>query len=348
MRIIFIFLFVLNLFANENIKTDSEIKLNLPELNEEEITSDDIFDNSDEYQMNIAVFLDKQKFFKFIPNILNSMNAYMIKKDINYHIKLFNLDSNLTEKLDEVTKNYKYVFLYSTSTKDINVTQDYPGTYFFIPTLNKNQSNIRLNDVYFGGINYKQQINKLNQYITDSTLVIYNAKSDLSKYITQVINNTIINYPVRNIQYPIYGNYKTFNKRYVYLNTSAINSVQILSNFTYHKVETKSILSTQLNYTPILFLLTNSDDTKDLIIANSIFNINNIIEDNNFNLGNNIDFNWLNYTTSTLLNVAYNIETKTDDIHYLNDFDLYMFFNQVDYKTNLYRIFQKGFIQIEN
>jgi len=353
-KLVVFFVLILNIITNANAIDDTNssnnIMLQLPPLSEENVTTNEVFDNSDEYQMDIAVFLNKKKFFKFIPNILNSMNAYMIKKDINYHIKLFNLDENLSSRLDEISTKYKYIFLYSTSSKDINLTKDYPENYFFIPTLNKNQVNdLNISDnIYFGGINYKKQINQLNQFVTDKTEVIYDNRSNLSKYITQIVNDQILEYPVKTISYPIYVNYKEFNDSYVYLNTPSIDSVQVLSNFTYHDVETKSILSTQLNYSPILFLLTNSEDTQDVILANSIFNIDSIIEDNNINLDSNIDFNWLNYTTSTLLNVAYNIETQKDDIHYLNDFDLYMFFNQVEYKINLYRIFQNGFIKIEN
>jgi len=269
----------------------------------------------------------------------------MIKKDINYHIKLFNKEKNITKQLDEVTKKYKYIFVYFTNSDELNSLKDYKNNYFFVPTLNKFQaSNINMKNIFFGGINYHNQITKLNQYITSYTNIIYE-NSDLSKYITTVIDEILLQ-PHKIHKYPIRYT-REYNDTFVYLNTKAVDTAQILANFTYHKIETKSIFSTQINYTPLLFSLTSKEDIKNLILANSIFNISSIIEDNNLNLGSDINFNWLNYTTSTLLNVAYNIEVE-ENLYFLNDFNLYMFFNQVNYKTNLYKIFQNGFIKIEN
>ena len=319
--------------------------LNLPQVSEETIDNGGVVvDSSSEYNVNIAVFLDKEKFFKFIPNIINSMNAYLIKKDVNYHIKLFNLDKNFATKLDKISPKYRYIFVYPMASKDINVIKNYPDNIFFIPTLNQAQATFSAPNVYFGGIDYQQQVNKLNQYVTGRGVAVYQ-DSKLSKYITQVVQNSA-KYGIKVKKYPLKW-YGDMNRAYVYLNLYSIYSVQVLANLTYHRIRTKAILTTQLSYSPTLFLLTSSYDTKDMILANSIFNIDPIIEDNNNNLNSNIKFNWLNYTTSTLLNLAYNMEVG-NNIYYLNDFHLNMFFNQVQYKTNLYRIFKKGFIKIAN
>ena len=362
MRILVIFLFMINVFAEDlnnsndlNISNDlnnsdlnksemesSIFSLDLPQEIEENIN--DVIEN-DDYNMEIAIILDKSKFFQFIPNILNSINAYMIKKDINYHIKLFDKEKNITKELDKITPDYKYIFTFFTNSDELKYLEKYTDNYFFVPTLNKTQaSNIDAKNIFFGGINYHNQVLKLNQYITGYTNIIYE-NNDLSKYITTVIDEMLLQ-PHKIYKYPIKYTNK-YNDTFVYLNTKAVNTAQILANFTYNKIETKSIFSTQINYTPLLFSLTSKEDVKNLILANSIFNISPIIEDNNLNLGSDINFNWLNYTTSTLLNVAYSIEID-ENIYFLNDFNLYMFFNQVDYKTNLYKIFQNGFIKIEN
>jgi predicted esterase YcpF (UPF0227 family) len=112
------------------------------------------------------------------------------------------------------------------------------------------------------------------------------------------------------------------------------------------KIVPKLFLTTQIGYNPFLFSLIDKEDNKKIVLANSILNINSIIEDNNLNLNSDINFNWLNYTTSVLLNEIYLLETD-EDTHFLNDFDLYIFNNQVEYKTNLYKIYQNGFMKIE-
>jgi len=332
---------------NSMIVEDEIYDLNLDEINitKEEIKSN-ILDTNDEYSLDIAIILDKNKFFKFVPSLLNSFNAYTIKKDINYKIKLFNKEKNITKELNDITQKYKYVFIFLTNSDEVGILNNYPDNYFFIPTLNKRQTSNKIgNHIFFGGINYKNQVLKLNNYINDYTIVIYE-NSDLSKYITTVVDETLFE-AHKVVKYPIKYNSSIFNNTFVYINTNVVNTAQILSNFTYKKIETKAIFSTQLNYTPFIFSLTNKADVDNLIIANSIFNINPIIEDNNKNLDSDIDFNWLNFTTATLLNVAYNLEIE-EDINFLNDFNLYMFFNQINYKTNLYKIFNNGFIKIEN
>jgi len=356
MRFLFIFILVSNVFVNaldiysENNEMDMNNQmfeqLDLPQNLIEENITNDIVTPVNEQNMSIAILLDKKKFFKFIPIILNSINAYMIKKDINYNIKLFDTEENLTQELNNITQNYKYIFTYFTNSDEVNILNNYPNNYFFIPTLNKNQvlNDVINNNIFFGGIDYRSQVSKLNQLISGKTMIIYEDR-DLSKYITFLIKELLL-YPNKAVKYPVYY-WKGYNNKFIYLNTNIVNTVQLLANFTYNKVKTNAILSTQINYTPLIFSLTNHDDVENLILANSIFNIDPIIEDNNLNLNSDIDFNWLNYTTSVLLNKAYNLE-RGEDQYFLNDFNLHIFYNQVEYKTNLYKIFQNGFIQIEN
>jgi len=338
MRLFFILLFTTFLFANQQGELLEDSTETIPV--EKEFISDNIID-SDDFNLNIAIILDKNKFFHFIPNLLKSMNAYLLNKGINYHIKVFDKEANL----DEITQKYRYIFLFLTNSDEIKTILNYQDNYFFIPTLNINQfGNSDLPDnLFFGGIDYREQVEKLNQFISGYTIIIYN-ESDLLKYITTIQEVELIQ-PHKILKYPI-RNFEQFNDTFVYLNTSIVNTAQILSDFTYHKTKIDAVLSTQINFSPLLFSLTNYDDTKNLIIANSILNINPIIEDNNKNLDTDIDFNWLNYTSSVLLNVAYNLEIG-ENKHFINDFNLYLYFNQVDYSTNLYKIYKKGFIKIE-
>jgi hypothetical protein len=82
-----------------------------------------------------------------------------------------------------------------------------------------------------------------------------------------------------------------------------------------------------------------------MIIANSLLGTKIELLDKNMNLGSDIKYNWLNFTTSALLNQAYNLEMD-ENKYFLNDFNLYLFNNQIQYKTSLYRISRNGFIKI--
>ncbi|NPA55874.1 MAG: hypothetical protein GXO40_05875, partial [Epsilonproteobacteria bacterium] len=260
MRLIVILLLVVHLFASE---------LVYDEINSSQITSTNITENiitNNEYNLKIAVIVDKNKFFQFIPNILNTINGYLSHKDIKYSIDVFNQDTNLTKQLNHISRHYPYVFAYFTDKKNIKLLNKYNTSYFFIPTVNKNQLPFKTNyNIFFGGINYKQQVTKLNRFINGYTIIVYE-NTELSRYVTSLIDKLLLQ-PHKIKKYPIYYS-KLFSNVFVYLNTKVVNTAQILANFTYHKLFTKAILTTQLNYTPLIFVLTNPMDTRNVILAN--------------------------------------------------------------------------------
>ena len=100
--------------------------------------------------------------------------------------------------------------------------------------------------------------------------------------------------------------------------------------------------SAQINYDPLLIEITQPQDVEKLIIANSILNVPDILEDYNQLLNSDIEFNWLNYSSTLLANKIYNQSTNTNEF-YLNDFRLYIFNNQINYKTKLYQIVNNSF-----
>lgn len=318
--------------------------ISLPQINEENLTNNEI-QNGDENKIKIAVVIDKEKFFKYLPSLINSIDAYLLNKDTSFEVKVFNMDKNLSN-LDEITQNYNNIFIYETNPEIVNELNNYPDNSFFLPIINKNQVDLNSSsNIFFGGLNFDTQIKKLSSFVEDESYIIKES-SMLSDLTTDIEKNII--YPEKILIYPI--NYKAeikdLNNSYVFLNTNVVNTAQILSNFTYYEIKPKLILSTQINYNPLLFSLTTPEDYKSLIIASSLLLPDIRLLDVNMNLGSNLKFNWLNYTTSALLNKMYVDETD-EYPYFLNDFNLYIFHNQVDYKTKLYKIFDNGFIEVQ-
>jgi hypothetical protein len=327
---------------------DNNITINLPsEINEENITNSVVENyNDNEEKLNIAILIDKKQFFKYLPSLINSIDAYLLTKEIDFKVKVFNTDENLTS-LDEITQNYDNIFIYSTNVGIVNKLAMYPENNFFLPIINKNQikDNNISNNIYFGGLDFYKQVNKLNSFVTGKNYII-KEDSILSNLITDIEKD--ITNPEYILKYPI--NYKReikdLNNSYIFVNTKVVHTSQLLSNFTYYRIEPKLVLATQINYNPLIFSLTNPEDVKNFIVANSLTLPNIKLLDVNMNLGTDLKFNWLNYTTSALLNKLY-INEKYEYPYFLNDFDLYIFNNQIDYKTKLYRILYNGFIQIK-
>jgi hypothetical protein len=347
MRILLLIILFLNIIMAEEI-SETNITITLPdEINEENITNTDIENYNDNSKLNIAILINETKFFKYLPSLINSIDAYLLNKDINFNLKVFDMDNNLTS-LNKITQKYTNIFIYSTNPKIVNQLSNYPDNNFFLPIINKNQINNNfsknIQNIYFGGLNFYKQIKRLNNFVTDKNYII-KEKSILSNLTTDIEKNTTN--PQEILSYPI--NYKRklkdLNDSYIFTNTNVVHTAQILSNFTYYKIESKLILSTQINYNPLLFSLTNPEDVENFIVANSLSLPDIELLDINMNLGTDLKFNWLNYTTSALLNKLY-VNEMNEYPYFLNDFNLYIFNNQINYKTKLYRVLDNGFIEI--
>jgi len=333
--------------TNETNKTidvsNTIINISLPEVDEENLTNDSI-QTIDDNSINIAIVINKKKFFKYLPSLINSIDAYLLHKDIDFEIKVFNEDENLTS-LNEITQDYDDIFLYSSDVNVLHKLAKYPDNNFYLPIINKNQVNFNVsNNIFFGGLNFKQQITKLKKYIHGKTYLI--KENSMLSNVTTKVERSLFHY-AQILKYPF--NYRrmarSLNYSSVFLNTKVVHTAQILSNFTFNQIQPRLILSSQINYNPLLFSIATPQDYKKLIVANSLLSFNIRLLDANMNLGSDLKFNWLNYTTSALLNKAY-INEIDEYPYFLNDFNLYILDNQVEYKTKLYKIFRNGFIEI--
>jgi len=287
-------------------------------------------------KLNIAIVVNKKILKKYLPSLINSINAYFLTKNISYSLKVF--DKNSIEK---AAKNYKNVIVYSI---DINKTliNEYNNTKFYFPVINKNDVNFSADNVYFGGINYKQQINKLSSFVTDNKAIAITSNAFISKQLLKKEKEKI---SIKEIKFP-YINYNELANKFIFFNISARKTAWILSTLSNHiNITTKLQLSPQIDFDPLLISLTQPQDVQKLIIANSILNVPVTLEDYNRILNSGIKYNWLNYSTNILLNKIYNLSTKTDKF-YMNDFDTYIFNHQIEYKTKIYKIINNSFREI--
>ncbi len=290
-------------------------------------------------KIKLAVLINKKRFYKFLPSILNSINAYFLSKGVNYDIKVYNKDTNLSD----LTQQYKNIIVYSLDKNYIQNLSEYNSTNFYIPVYNKNDIETNATNIYFGGIDYKQQINSLISYMDTDSGVAINDNTIISKKLFNIesdYNLNLIPYTFPNIYY------KNLNQSYIFLNTDAGKSAQVLSNITAKNIDTKLVFATQIDYNPLLIEITQPQNVQKLLIANSIIYFPKKLEDINLNLKTDIQFNWLNYSTNVLLNKIYNNLTQNDQF-YMNDFKLYIFGNQINYNTKLYQIINGGFKLIQ-
>jgi hypothetical protein len=287
--------------------------------------------------IDVAIVINKKKFFKYLPSLMNSLIAYFDGKSVDYNLSLYSIDSNLSK----ITRIHKNVLFVTADKNKIYALKDYNAT-FYVPTFNAKDFNQTFKNVIFGGINYENQIRKLSSYMDENQAVSITENKEISKKLLNIEKDQ--NISLVNYEYP-YIDYQKLNDSYVFFNTTAGNTAQILAKITYDDINTKLQFAAQIDYDPLLLAITQAQNVQKLIIANSIIFVPERIEDYDLLLGSDIKYNWLNYSSSILANKIYNDQTQGPRF-FVNDFNLYIFLNQINYKTKLYQIINRKFTPI--
>lgn len=96
------------------------------------------------------------------------------------------------------------------------------------------------------------------------------------------------------------------------INTPIIKTGMVMSQLTLYDTNATNVLSTQINYNPLLLSMTQYVDRKDMIVANSLTQHNNVLIETNALLGNDITYDWINYTTTVGVDYFYGLITDDE------------------------------------
>ena len=292
---------------------------------------------------SIAILFSSKAIGKYAINATNSAMSYLIYKNNNFNLRVF--DCVLE---DEKSIKNAFTKIANTNIKKIIILFTYNGAIhlkkidniesysIYMPLIHKNSLNLNIKSVVYGSINYAQQFEQLLKYSTNK-IVHYYDNTALGTKLKENLESQKIHISSQRKITNDNSKYRRFltnkNKKLEYstliVNMPIVKSSIILSQINANEVLLSNILSTQLNYTPLLLSLTQVQDRKNMIIANSIGETNDIIEEYNALLDNDITYNWVNY--STILGVEYLINNNLNIFTNINIQD-----NQVQYPVNLY------------
>jgi len=340
MKKIIILLIAIFIYANEINLSIENNKTTTKKLNDTGLSItpiiEEFFDASYvtlKNKVNLAIVINKKRFFKYLPSIINGINAYFIQKGIDFNISVYDIDVNIS--------SIPYDDIIYFATKNIDNLSNYKKT-FYLPLINKNEINNTSNNIYYGLISFKKQIDKLKKFINKKTFIIHD---------NTYISNKMLNYE-KNIPYikktytfPKIPYWKLRNS-FLIFNTPASKIAQVLSALTQKDINVALTLSPQLGYDPLMILLTQPKDVKNLIIANSIINPPPLINEYANLLNSDIKYNWINYATLILANKIYN-KQNSEELFFMSDFNTYIFNNQIDYKVKLYKIISSSFKEVQ-
>lgn len=113
-----------------------------------------------------------------------------------------------------------------------------------------------------------------------------------------------------------------------------------MSQLTMYDVNATNVLSTQINFDPLILSLTQYTDRDNMIIANSITHNNSIFIETNSLLGNDIVYDWINYTTTVGIDFFFTQITNQD-----RQYKIDMQSNQMIYPIELLQPSKTRFIK---
>lgn len=293
----------------------------------------------------VALLVPKRVIGRYAKKVSNSILAYLIYRGSSFEYEVF--DSVDESEISIITalqkiRNKGYNFIIAPYTlKGANLISRYEDrAVVYIPTIHSKDVNFRSNNIIFGGIDYKAQINKLLDYTNDK-LSVFSGKSDLASRLTSYVSEHSYQKDVYikpidnarvNLKYIIKNNHRLKNSS-IFLNMPLVSSALITSSLSNFSIEPFGIFSTQINYSPLLFSLMQKKDRKNFYLANSIGYINSKLNDIDQNFGNKIKYDWISYSTSIGLDHVYAKYNSKDKL-----FNEELENNQIKYRTKIVKI----------
>jgi len=317
-------------------------------------------------KLRIALLLPYKKIARYAASTTNASFAYLMSKNRPFELKSYKIQDESKEEilkaLNQIQKdNFQYIIAPLTQLGEHVVENIDPKLHIYFPTINKKDANTTSKFLYYGGVDYRAQSDLLIKEAKSPLVIFYDRSTigkQLSKYqelkfkynmnidynralsnslgtdsqeqqLTVNNNTTVVKFSIprrtTNLERQLKGN-SDINRGSFFINTPIIKSGMIISQLTLYDTNASNVLSTQTNYNPLLLSMTQYQDRKNMIIANSITQNKDVLIETNSLLGNDIVYDWINYTTtvgidyfSHLINGEkreYDIESKDNQMIY--------------------------------
>ena len=321
-------------------------------------------------KLRVAMLLPYKKIGRYAASTTNAAFAYLITRNHSFDLKSYKIES---ESYDDIAKalrkiktdGFEYVIAPFTKVGASIVVKINPDINIYFPTIHKKDLNANTPYLHYGAIDYEAQ-SKLLLDEAVSPLIIFHDKSSIGKKLSiyqkkqfledknsnidielfsaqisepkEVINFTIPR-RITNLEKQLKNNEK-IQKGSFFINTPVVKTGMIMSQLTLYDSNATNILSTQINYDPLLLSMTQYQDRKKMIIANSITQQNNILIEANALLSNDIMYDWINYSTTVGVDYFYNLITNEN-----REYNIPIEDNQMVYKIELLRPALSRFIK---
>ncbi len=301
-------------------------------------------------KMQLA-FIYPSSVSKYARSSLNTISGYLSYQKADYNLLVIDCENESYDKISSAFSKVQQegitnvVALFTPnaiSTLNKVVSSDLK---VYLPLIEKKDSLESNDGLIFGSISYDEQLKKLSYYSAGNNAMFYQDTYlglKLKRSYDSIIGDAVVRKEIgkneRNFK-SIVNDYRLRNSS-LFLNTDLVKTSLILSQLRAYDVFPRIIFSTQLNYDPMLMVLTQDKDREKLVIANSIDNVDTKLKDEITTFGGNITYEWVDYSTLVGVNYLFNngnsslIPTQVAN-------------NEVVYTPRLFKSTEVGFLEIK-
>ncbi len=354
-------LFLFTACANKEIKipnqNSSKIDTNTNTNKDTNIyTPSSIFTQNNEEEpedFRIAIIFPSKVVGKYGNSTINSVIGYLLFQNKKFEVESFDSEDesfeNISKTMDEIKdKGYKKIIALFTNNALININNisAFNNMEVYFPLISKKDAYfISSTNFIYGAISYENQMKKLLELSTGDNAEFYEESSIgqmLKGIYERLVSNIVVNQNVMQSN----NNFKSMvtNEKLKHtnlmLNTTLVKSSIILSQLYAYETENGAIMTTQLNFDPLILSLTQYEDRLNLVLASSIEDTDPKLTELLYLLDTDIKYNWVNY--STLIGVNYLFSKNKNGLiknQIVND--------EVLYDTHLYYSTKSSFKKLE-
>ncbi|STQ86345.1 hypothetical protein LS73_000825 [Helicobacter muridarum] len=318
------------------------------------ITSDEI--------IRIALLIPQKSIGRYSASSAVSILSYLITKGVDFEFDVFDSQnedaSNLSRAYSEIQEqefNYIIAILTGKGLENLINSTDIT-TPIFVPTLNKYQipSSLDVSNIFFGGIDYKKQIQMVLDFANDkkAKIISYNDDGVIGRMLGGIVSakasSILAEESVDSKQATKFGTSiskvrKDLKQSVVILNTSVTKSGLIIPQIGNTSQVPIAFLSTQINYNPYLLRLVPKEDSKNIFVVSSIGLLGDKLLAFSDLLSSDLQYDWVNYATALGVDVMLSKNTKGWNRFFSEKIQN----NQVLYHNRFYGVKDSHFVPID-
>ena len=268
-------------------------------------------------EFKIAVIIPQDSIKSYAGVVSNAVIAYIVRQNAPIDVKFYNIGNEAPSAIDGAlararSENIAYIIAPFTpvGAKYLNEVLD-PAMTAFVPTLHISSVDSPQDSLIFGGIDYKGQVEKLLNFSNGQVAAFSDGSAlgaALNRYADELSGGLAYENEIASgatdLKPMLSGNSRLSGAT-VFLNVPLVKASMVSSQMRLYDVKFNALLSTQINYAPSIFKLTQPQDREKLYIANSISKTDGALDSNNEILGQNLNFNWVGYSASAGLDYIY-------------------------------------------